>query len=102
MPSASVLLLEMENDVRLTQNAHVISATLLGFLNNGCQCVREVLEHGVLLLDLHPQNTVQELPHVVVVCSRNKRHGLLHKPVPAGHQSSALETDVSSSKLCNH
>lgn len=53
----------------LTQNAHVKSAILLGFLDNCCQCVRKVLEQGILLLDRHAQNTVQELSDVVVVCS---------------------------------
>lgn len=79
---------KMKSDGHLTENAHVISATLLGFLNNCGQCVRKVLEQGILLLDLHAQNTVQELPHVVVICS--KRYALhlcenVHKTVQALH-----------------
>lgn len=58
-----------EQNEDLTQNAHVKSAILLGFLDHCCQCVRKVLEQGILLLDLHAQNTVQELSNVVVVCS---------------------------------
>lgn len=54
----------------LTKNSHVISAIPLGFLYDCCQCVREILEQSVLLMDLHAQNTVQELSDVVVVCSR--------------------------------
>lgn len=54
----------------LTKNAHIISAVPLCFLYDCCQRVREVLEQSVLLMDLHAQNTVQELADVVVVCSR--------------------------------
>ncbi len=66
----------MRNNDHLTQNAHVVSAVLLGFLDNCSKCVRKVLEQGVLLLDLHAQNTVQVLPNVVVVCARNKVEAL--------------------------
>lgn len=59
------------NKDRLTKNAHVVSAVLLGLLDDGSQRVSEVLEQGVLLVDLHAQNTVQELPNVVVVCGSN-------------------------------
>lgn len=52
----------------LTKNTHIISAIPLCFLYNCCQCVRKILEQRVLLMDLHAQNTVQELPDVVVVC----------------------------------
>lgn len=54
----------------LTKNPHIISAVPLCFLYDCCQCVREILEQSVLLMDLHAQNTVQELADVVVVCSR--------------------------------
>lgn len=58
------------NKNRLTKNPHVISAVPLCFLYDCCQRVREILEQSVLLMDLHAQNTVQELANVVVVCSR--------------------------------
>lgn len=50
-----------------TQNAQVKSAILLSFLNDCRQGVRKVLEQSVLLLDRHSQNTIKELPDVVVV-----------------------------------
>lgn len=37
----------------LTQDAHVVSAVLLGLLDDSGQRVREVLKQGVLLVDLH-------------------------------------------------
>lgn len=54
----------------LTQNPHIVSAVPLCFLYDCCQRVREILEQSVLLVDLHAQNTVQELADVVVICSR--------------------------------
>lgn len=56
----------------LTKNPHIISAVSLCLLYDCCQCVREILEQSVLLMDLHAQNTVQELANVVVVCSHVK------------------------------
>lgn len=50
-----------------TQNAQVKSAILLCFLNDCRQRVRKVLEQSILLLDCHSQNTIEELPDVVVV-----------------------------------
>ena len=58
----------------LTQNAHVKAAVPLGFLYDCCQCVCKVLEQGVLLLHLHAQNTVQELPNIVVVCEKYNKN----------------------------
>lgn len=58
----------LKRKLRLTKNPQVISAIPLCFLYHCCQCVREILEQSVLLMDLHAQNTVQELPDVVVVC----------------------------------
>lgn len=60
--------LMLKTKLRLTKNTHIISAIPLCFLYHCCQCVREILEQSVLLMDLHAQNTVQELPDVVVVC----------------------------------
>lgn len=54
-------------DAHFTQNAQVKSAILLGFLYDCRQGVRKVLEQSVLLLDRHSQNTIEELPDVVVV-----------------------------------
>ena len=74
----------MQNSDHLTQNAHVVSAVLLGLCDDCRQRVGKVLEQGVLLVDLHAQNTVQELPDVVVVCCRNKALDLcehFHKTV---------------------
>ena len=52
-PSPSPISAKMRNKDSLTKNAHVISAVLLGFLYDGRQRVGEILEQGVLLLDLH-------------------------------------------------
>lgn len=54
-------------DAQFTQNAQVKSAILFGFLDDCRQGVRKVLEQSVLLLDRHSQNTIEELPDVVVV-----------------------------------
>lgn len=48
-------------DRKLTQNAHVVSAFLLVYLDEVVKGVREILEQSILLVHLQPQDAVQEL-----------------------------------------
>lgn len=47
--------------LKLTQDAHVISALLLVYLDEVVKRVREILEQSVLLVHLQPKDAVQEL-----------------------------------------
>lgn len=47
--------------LKLTQDAHVVSALLLVHLDEAVKRVREILEQSVLLVHLQPKDAVQEL-----------------------------------------
>lgn len=49
------------------EDAHVVTARLLGLADDGHQRVGEVLEQSVLQVDRHAEDSVEELGDVVVV-----------------------------------
>lgn len=47
--------------LKLTQDAHVVSALLLVYLDEVVKGVREILEQSILLVHLQPKDAIQEL-----------------------------------------
>lgn len=59
------------------QDSLVIASGPLGLRDDGVERVGEILEQPVLELDLHAENPVQELGHVVVALVQNELAGVV-------------------------